>query len=1377
MHIKQVFISGFRSFRSQTEFEPFSPKHNVIVGRNGSGKSNFFDAIQFVLLNQRFSSLRQEERQVLLHEGAGANVMTAYVELIFDNSDGRLAQDGDEVVLRRSIGLKKDEFFLNRKRVTKQEVSSLLESAGFSKSNPYYIVQQGKVSTLTLMKDAERLNLLKEVAGTKVYEERRQESLKIMEETKHKRDKIQEVISYIEERLSELEEEKEELGAYQKHDRQRRALEYTLYDKELQQASNDLDGKEAAMDECKEQIGRLDKELSETRARAGASEKRLSEDQMALAKVEKAMSTKEAERRELLGVRAKLESEVKDVSERVAADGDEQARLAEELRTLDVSIAAREEDLRTEAGPAFEKAKASVSTTEAELSSAQAQREELYERQGRGSQYRSAAERDAALKTKVRKILSSARGKEDTAVSLEKQIREGKEQRERQKLKAHEMEEQLRNLHAESQRTSADLTQKQAARSELADERKEKWRVLENLQDRISDQKSALEKSERDLRFSMPRNVATGLDALARLVKEQRIGGYYGPVFDNFELTNPTFATAVEVAGGNSIFNVIVDTDNTAAKLMSMLERRRLGRVTFMPLNRLKGREGRRFQIPPEMPVAHLIDASIKFRPEARPAMEQIFGKKLLAENLEVASTACKMADMDSITLDGDEVNRKGGMSGGYHDESSARLGAVERIRTLRRDLKGLDKDYKDMQQKGNEVDQAVTALLGEVQKLEAKRVSKRNVMTQTNKELGLVKRAMATTAEQVQEKEELLEQVRREGHQESRKADMLEAEIGTPLTATLSDANQRTLHELNTSIIPALNARLKSEFDALELAANARTRLVSLLNNNLLKRREEVRELLDPDKGGIGGSAKSGEAEERLEKLAQRREELSQTGRRLEVLRMAVEELEMQTMQQRHEMELVRKEMESLKQEEARLVENWEEENKRKDRLQGKQTVCIRKREDNIQKIQDLGSLPGQEREQYQRLSIKELMKKLHSVNESLKKYSHVNKKALDQYVSFSEQRETLLLRKKELDAGQAAIQELVDALDMQKDEAILRTFRGVSQNFSEVFQELVPSGSGQMIIKTSADVALSKKGKGGSSSESDEEEEEEEGMEDDESERGGEGEEEFDEDGQPIPLPLGKGKGKGKGKARSSRKKKKKRRKGKAEATGDEDPDDEGQKALSPSSVSDFVGVQVKVSFAAAGETFMMSQLSGGQKAVVALALIFAIQRCDPAPFYLFDEIDQALDSSYRAAVASLIQRQAHSSENPTQFITTTFRPEMVAVASRCYGISHQNKVSNIHELPREDALSFVANIMNEEEAVGVDLQQPSTPASKAAATRGRRQSAASASASRSSSKAPRRSSEAMDVDDDEEEEEEEDQGDVDNDHDDNDDGEGEG
>lgn len=68
----------------------------------------------------------------------------------------------------------------------------------------------------------------------------------------------------------------------------------------------------------------------------------------------------------------------------------------------------------------------------------------------------------------------------------------------------------------------------------------------------------------------------------------------------------------------------------------------------------------------------------------------------------------------------------------------------------------------------------------------------------------------------------------------------------------------------------------------------------------------------------------------------------------------------------------------------------------------------------------------------------------------------------------------------------------------------------------------------------------------------------------------------------------------------------------------------------------ISTFQGVQVRVSFSGAGQQYQMSQLSGGQKALVALALIFAIQRCDPAPFYLFDEIDQALDANYRAGVA---------------------------------------------------------------------------------------------------------------------------------------------
>lgn len=87
----------------------------------------------------------------------------------------------------------------------------------------------------------------------------------------------------------------------------------------------------------------------------------------------------------------------------------------------------------------------------------------------------------------------------------------------------------------------------------------------------------------------------------------------------------------------------------------------------------------------------------------------------------------------------------------------------------------------------------------------------------------------------------------------------------------------------------------------------------------------------------------------------------------------------------------------------------------------------------------------------------------------------------------------------------------------------------------------------------------------------------------------------------------------------------------------------------------------VLMQVSFGA-GDTMSLKQLSGGQKTLVALALIFSIQRLDPAPFYLFDEIDAALDPAYRSTVAKMLARQANDPSNPSQFIITTFHPQVL-------------------------------------------------------------------------------------------------------------------
>ena len=179
MHIKRVVIEGFKCYRdrigralqsaaqhhrcrlrpSPRARAPRAPcAHRPLaaraaVGANGSGKSNFA-AIQFVLGDATGggsnSPLSQEERKQLLHEGSGSHVISAYVEVYFDNSDQRFPLEKDEVVLRRMIGVKKDDYLLDRKPITKTEVANPLESAVLA-PNPYNIVPQNRINQLTVM--------------------------------------------------------------------------------------------------------------------------------------------------------------------------------------------------------------------------------------------------------------------------------------------------------------------------------------------------------------------------------------------------------------------------------------------------------------------------------------------------------------------------------------------------------------------------------------------------------------------------------------------------------------------------------------------------------------------------------------------------------------------------------------------------------------------------------------------------------------------------------------------------------------------------------------------------------------------------------------------------------------------------------------------------------------------------------------------------------------------------------------------------------------------------------------------------------------------------------------------------------------------------
>ena len=144
MLIKSIKVNGFKSYRNETYVGPFDEGFNVVVGRNGAGKSNFFSAIEFVLSDE-YSNLSPQERSSLLsHSSSGQRILNAYVEIVFDNTSRRLNVNKDEITLRRTIGAKKDQYHLDGKAIpTRKELTGILESAGLFSRFSFFIVKQG----------------------------------------------------------------------------------------------------------------------------------------------------------------------------------------------------------------------------------------------------------------------------------------------------------------------------------------------------------------------------------------------------------------------------------------------------------------------------------------------------------------------------------------------------------------------------------------------------------------------------------------------------------------------------------------------------------------------------------------------------------------------------------------------------------------------------------------------------------------------------------------------------------------------------------------------------------------------------------------------------------------------------------------------------------------------------------------------------------------------------------------------------------------------------------------------------------------------------------------------------------------------------------
>eukprot|EP00891_Asterochloris_glomerata_P002694 jgi/Astpho2/2694/Aster-x0114 len=817
MYIKQVIIEGFKTYKDQTIAEPFSPKINTIVGPNGSGKSNFFHAIRFVF-SDVFGMLRAEERQRLLHEGAGHAVVSAYVEVVLDNRDRRAPVDKDEFRIRRTFGAKKDEYHVDKKSTTKSELMQLLETAGFSRSNPYYVVQQGRIKFIAEMSDADRLGLLKEIGGTKVYEERRKESLKVMHEAEGKRQHIQDLVSQLDEKLAELHSEREELEKFQKVDRQRRSLEFTIFDREVSEAAEKLAQLQEERSSEVQQAGKVSDEVEQASTRLKELAREISKLEAQQESLVRLRGEVAKERTDAVHLMTQAEFDVKEMQESMQNNKRTQAECSRELRELNREVRDHEQRL-AQVQEELQAAHAQEADLGQRASAAERRLQALYQKQGRSTQFKSQDERDAWIMKEVGQLEATIATKEGVAAELRQKIQE-------QESTLMELSAFIGDMAAKVKQREEDIAQssRQHAemlkqRDELNNQRKELWRQDSESKERLARLKGDLRAAQGQLDRSMARDVRRALSAVKQITEEHKIQGVFGPLIEQFKCPKNQ-DLAVEVTAGrfpassltlihvlcssalqhsNALFNMVVDTDTTATKVLRYLNQGRRGRVTFIPLNRVKP-DAVKYPVA-NRDVHPLIKMLDPMHPRFLPALQQVFGKTLLCRTMDVAHLMAQEHKLNGVTIQGEHVDRKISYRGGFLDPSRSKMNAMRMVHEFTDQVARTQQEQEQHATALQEVDNQMSTVLSEIQKLESKQANYRASMVPLKAQLTKVHDQEASHKLQLDTREARLKEIERGIEDVRQEVDDHRAELGTELLANLTAEERQELERLSPQL------------------------------------------------------------------------------------------------------------------------------------------------------------------------------------------------------------------------------------------------------------------------------------------------------------------------------------------------------------------------------------------------------------------------------------------------------------------------------------------------------------------------------------------------------------------------------------------------
>eukprot|EP01113_Clastostelium_recurvatum_P039386 TRINITY_DN6002_c0_g1_i1.p1 TRINITY_DN6002_c0_g1~~TRINITY_DN6002_c0_g1_i1.p1 ORF type:complete len:1300 (-),score=349.43 TRINITY_DN6002_c0_g1_i1:26-3889(-) len=760
--IKRMVLDNFKSYAGVQEVGPFHKSFSAVVGPNGSGKSNVIDAMLFVF-GKRAKEIRLNKVGELIHNSDSHRDLqeakvSVYFQEIYDDDESRDGHDhyevipGTEFVVTRTA--RKDnssKYYINGKGSNFTEVTTMLRAKGIDLDHNRFLILQGEVEQIAMMKpkaatphEEGLLEYLEDIIGSNKYVEDIENAAKRVEELNEARGEKLNRVKVVEKDKENLESAKLEAEESLRKEREAIEARSTLYQKYRRQASAKVESMTAQQTGLEEKLSAEKDKMKESADKLDEMETGIKRTQKELEKVTTEMEAAKTEFSVFERKDVKFREDLKHL--KAQHKKQETSIKAEEkkVRELESALTANTADL--------EKYEGKVTDLQESLKREEVGLEKLYAKAKVETQslHEELSKKQQALipwskqLTETQATVSVQKEELDLLNSRAAAARSSLEQA---KQALEETETLIKSRKGDIDRAKKDLD---ASRSKLSDLQKSEAELGRKEEGLLQERREYLSKIE-ELRHATSSVQSRGrvLDSLMTLKKKGQLPGVHGRLGD-LGAIDVWYDVAVSTAC-SALDNVVVDTTETAQKCVEHLRKNNLGRMTFVILDQiehLRGSATSKIAVPEG--AQRLFDL-VKMKNADQYATAFYFAMRdtLVAKDLESATSIAYGAKRwRVVTLEGQLIDMSGTMAGGGTQVARGLMGS-----------KIVDKDQEQQQRDLQEAEKRVEQVTKEQQENRTRRSALEQELLQTQQninqlEISIPKMEMDVKALPVKQKE-----------------------------------------------------------------------------------------------------------------------------------------------------------------------------------------------------------------------------------------------------------------------------------------------------------------------------------------------------------------------------------------------------------------------------------------------------------------------------------------------------------------------------------------------------------------------------------------------------------------------------------------------